>query len=47
VNAHNEIWFWGLSFQLTNRKNYGHAATLDDAKAAFRAEYEAWQSRAG
>jgi hypothetical protein len=36
-----------VSFQLTNRKSYGHAPTLDDAKAAFKAEYEAWQSHAG
>ena len=35
-------WFWGVSFQLTGRKSYGHAPTLDAAKAAFRV---AWQSR--
>jgi hypothetical protein len=33
-------WFWGVSFQLTRRKSYGSAASLDEAKAAFRAEYE-------
>ena len=33
-------WFWGVSFQLTGRKSYGHAGSLDDAKAAFKAEYE-------
>jgi hypothetical protein len=38
-------WFWGVSFQLTGRKSYGYAPTLDEAKAAFRVEYEAWQSR--
>jgi hypothetical protein len=38
-------WFWGVSFQLTGRIRYGHAPTLDEAKAAFRVEYEAWQSR--
>jgi hypothetical protein len=38
-----ETWFWGVSFQLTGRKSYGHAPTLDEAKAAFRAEYAAWQ----
>jgi hypothetical protein len=38
-----EKWFWGVSFQLTGRKSYGHAVSLDDAKAAFRAEYERWQ----
>jgi hypothetical protein len=30
-------WFWGVSFQLTGRKSYGHAPTLD----------EAWRSCAG
>jgi hypothetical protein len=40
-------WFWGVSFQLTGRKSYGHAASLDAAKAAFRAEYECWQRAAG
>jgi hypothetical protein len=42
-----ETWFWGVSFQLTNRKSYSHAPTLDDAKAAFRAEYERWRREAG
>jgi hypothetical protein len=36
-------WFWGVSFQLTGRKSYGRAPSLDAAKAAFRAEYEQWQ----
>jgi hypothetical protein len=36
-------WFWGVSFQLTGRKSYGDAPTLDEAKAVFRAEYEAWK----
>jgi hypothetical protein len=39
-------WFWGVSFQLTERKSYGHATTLDAAKAAFKAEYEAWHKGA-
>jgi hypothetical protein len=30
-------------FLLTNRTSYGHAPTLDDAKAAFKADYERWQ----
>ena len=34
-------WFWGISFQVTKRKSYGYAASLDEAKAAFEAEYEA------
>ena len=29
----NETWFWGVSFQLTNRKSYG----------AFKVEYLAWK----
>jgi len=40
--AGTESWFW-VSFQLTGRKSYGNAPTLDAAKAAFKAEYEAWQ----
>jgi hypothetical protein len=38
-----EIWFWGISFQLTKRKSYGYASTLEEAKTAFRVEYEASQ----
>jgi hypothetical protein len=37
----NNAWFWGVDFQITGRKSYGHAPTLDKAKAAFRKEYEA------
>jgi hypothetical protein len=37
-------WFWGLSFQLTGRKKCGRASSLDDAKAAFKAGYEAWRA---
>jgi hypothetical protein len=37
-----EVWFWGVSFQVTGRKSYGRAESLDGAKAAFRAEYERW-----
>jgi hypothetical protein len=39
----DSAWFWGVSFQLTGRKSYGRAPTLDEAKAAFRAEYLAWR----
>ena len=46
-NAGTETWFWGVSFDLTHRKSYGHATSLDAAKAAFRAEYDAWKSCAG
>ena len=37
-------WFWGVSFQLTGKKKYGRSPSLDDAKAAFKAEYAAWQA---
>ena len=40
----DSVWFWAVSFQLTGHKSYGHAPTLDEAKAAFRAEYDAWQA---
>jgi hypothetical protein len=33
----------GVSFQLTGRKSYGRAESLDEAKTAFRAEYLAWK----
>jgi hypothetical protein len=46
VNAAHEAWFWGVSFLITNRTSCGHAPTPDEAKAAFRAEYEAWSSSA-
>jgi hypothetical protein len=36
-------WFWGVSFMLTKCKSYGHAASFEDAKAAFRAEHQRWQ----
>jgi hypothetical protein len=42
----NETWFWGASFQLTGRKSYGNATSLEEAKAEFRAEYERWQGAA-
>jgi hypothetical protein len=37
-------WFWGISFQVTGRKSYGHADSLEAAKAAFRAECAASQA---
>jgi hypothetical protein len=36
-------WFWGVAFHVTHRKSCGHAPSLDEAKAAFRAEYKRWQ----
>jgi hypothetical protein len=33
-----------VSFDLTGRKSYGdQAASLDEAKALFKAEYEKWK----
>jgi hypothetical protein len=32
-----------VSFQLTGKKSYGHAPSLEEAKAAFKAEYETWK----
>jgi hypothetical protein len=46
-NEGQETWFWGVSFGLTGRKSYRHVASLDEAKAAFKAKYEAWQSQTG
>jgi hypothetical protein len=39
-------WFWGVSL-IVGRKSYGHAPSLDEAKAAFRAEYERWLRETG
>jgi hypothetical protein len=40
-----ERWFWGVSFDLTGHKSYGDkAASLDEAKALFKAEYERWKA---
>jgi hypothetical protein len=40
-----ERWFWGVSFQLTGRKSYGdQVASLDQARAMFKTEYERWKS---
>ena len=33
----------GRSFQLTGRKSYGHVASLEEAKAKFKAEYLVWK----
>jgi hypothetical protein len=43
----NDTWFWGVSFQITKRKSYGYATSLEEAKAAFRAEYLALKRRTG
>jgi hypothetical protein len=29
--------------QVTKRKSYGYASTLEEAKATFGAEYETWK----
>jgi hypothetical protein len=43
INAATESWWWGVSFMLTRRKNYGTAETREEAMSAFREEYERWQ----
>lgn len=43
INAATEVWWWGVGFQFTGRKRYGTAGSLDEAKAAFRAQYERWK----
>jgi hypothetical protein len=40
LNAATEAWWWGVAFDLTGRESYGYADSLDEAKAAFRAEYD-------
>ena len=37
------MFVWGGA----GRRSYVHAATLDEAKAAFKAEYAAWKTRDG
>ena len=32
-----------MSFQVIKRTRYGYVLSLDEAKMAFRAEYEAWK----
>ena len=32
------------SFQVTKRKSYGYADSIEEAKAAFRAEDVAWKA---
>ena len=41
-----DTWFWGVSFRVTKRRSYGYAVSLEEAQAAFKAEYEAWRRRA-
>ena len=31
-----ETWFWGVSFQVTKRKSYGYAMSLEEAEASGR-----------
>ena len=40
-------WFWGVSFQLTGKKDYSRAPSLDEAKMRFRADYLAWKAERG
>jgi hypothetical protein len=39
----SETWFCGVLFQVTKRKSYGYAVSLDQAKNGFKAEYIAWK----
>jgi hypothetical protein len=43
----DETRFWGVSFQIPGRRSYGHVTSLEQAKAAFRAECDAWKARGG
>jgi hypothetical protein len=45
-DGRGERWFWGVSFRLTGRRSYGHARSLNAAKAAFQEEYEDWKTGA-
>jgi hypothetical protein len=45
--ASRALGFRRVSFHITKRKSYGYALSLEDAKAAFRAEYETWKNHAG
>ena len=47
VHAENraETWFWNISFQITKRKSYGYASSLQAAKAASQEEYDRWRRR--
>jgi hypothetical protein len=47
IDAHEEVWFWGLSFILTGKACNGRKPTLDEAKAAFKAAYVAWSEQGG
>jgi hypothetical protein len=42
--GNDKCWFWGVTFQLTGRKSYGTAESLDEAKAALKAEYGKWKA---
>jgi hypothetical protein len=44
---HADTWFWGVSFHVTKRKSFGYASSLEEALAAFQAEYVAFESRTG
>jgi hypothetical protein len=37
-----ESWFWSVELTMSRRKSFGRAESLDEAKAAFKAEYEQW-----
>ncbi len=37
-----ERWFWGVELKTSRRKSHGRAESFDEAKAAFKAEFERW-----
>jgi hypothetical protein len=44
IDSYNgvESWFWSAELTMSRRKSFGRAESFDEAKAAFRAEYERW-----
>jgi hypothetical protein len=44
-SAGRETLFWGISFQITDRKSNRHGVFLDEAKVGFKAENAAWRER--
>jgi hypothetical protein len=40
VDDKPEVWFWGVSFQLTGRKSYGHVPTLATKKWCREARFQ-------
>jgi hypothetical protein len=47
TNALQEDWFWGASLDVVGETMRGHAPSLDEAKAAFKAAHLGWKSVGG